>query len=74
MRQAGLSAPDAFRFNGESIDYVSRCPFDGKVCGYKLLNGEIVQRLAGDDLEGRDNGQLFVWSLLHLAFGCEQFR
>lgn len=69
----GFSAPDASWFRGESIDYVRRRLFSPHARIYDYLDRDVMQRLVGEHLDGRENRRLLIWSLLNLEHWCETF-
>jgi asparagine synthase (glutamine-hydrolysing) len=69
----GFSAPDASWFRGESIDYVRSKLVEGNARIYEFFDSNVVRRLIGEHLEGRENRRLFIWSLLSLEQCCRTF-
>jgi asparagine synthase (glutamine-hydrolysing) len=69
----GFSAPDASWFKGESIDFVRRVVLNPRARLKRYLDGQAIDALIADHLEGRENRRLLIWSLLNFETWCERF-
>lgn len=69
----GFSAPDAFWYKNESLDYVKSIIENNHSTMYQFLNKKIVQTLVGEHLSGKCNRRLLIWSLLYFDQWCKLF-
>lgn len=64
--KSGFSSPDASWFKGESIDFVKERLLNPHAYLRQIFDGQLLERLVMEHLDGKNNRRLLIWSLLNV--------
>jgi asparagine synthase (glutamine-hydrolysing) len=69
----GFSPPDNSWFRGESINFLKNKILNKKARIYEFMDREKIYNIVNEQLEGKKNHRLLIWSLLYFEHWLEIF-